>query len=214
MEHMSLFLTVLASLFSVVNPLGAIPLFLSMTPNHTKSERVKIAWQASLYFFAILVVFFLVGTSILAFFGINLDALRIAGGLVILNSGYSLLKGKYEEGKAINQDVRQEAMKKDDISFSPLAMPMLAGPGSISLLIGLGDTMPLLLHQGIVILAVLATAMFVFAILRISPKISKILGVAGLQSIGRIMGFIVMSIGVQFIITGIVSLVERLLSVA
>jgi multiple antibiotic resistance protein len=213
MEHFSLFIAVFASLISVVNPLGAIPLFLSMTPGHSNKERAKIAWFASIYFFAILVVFFLVGTSILSFFGINLDALRIAGGLVILNSGYSLLKGKYEEGKAINQDVRLEALKKDDISFSPLAMPMLAGPGSISLLIGLGDTMPLLVHQGIVIMAVFVTALVVFAILRVSPRISKVLGVAGLQSVGRIMGFIVMSIGVQFIITGIVSLVERLTDV-
>ncbi len=212
MEYFTFYLSMLASLFSVVNPIGAIPMFLSMTPNHTHRERARISLHASLYFFSILVVFFLVGTYILTFFGINIDSLRIAGGLVILNSGYALLKGKYEEDRTINNDVKREALKKEDISFSPLAMPMLAGPGSISLLIAWGETFSMPVHQSLLILAVLSTALIVYGILRVSPRISRVLGVAGLRSVGRIMGFIVMAIGVQFIITGIVNLVERLIS--
>jgi multiple antibiotic resistance protein len=117
---MELFFAVLASLFSVVNPMGAVPVFLAMTPNYTVQERTKAAMHTSLWFVVILSVFFFAGTSILSFFGISLNAMRIAGGLVILSSGYALLSGKFAESRAINKKVKEEALEKHDISFSPI----------------------------------------------------------------------------------------------
>jgi multiple antibiotic resistance protein len=100
---LELFLAVLASLFSMVNPLGAIPVFLGMTPHYTKQERTQTALHTSLYFTLILLTFFLAGSLILSFFGISINAMRIAGGLVILLSGYSLMSGKFAEGRAVDK---------------------------------------------------------------------------------------------------------------
>lgn len=207
---LELFFNVLASLFSLVNPLGAIPVFLAMTPHYTSSERNSTAFQTSIYFAAILLAFFLAGSAILSFFGISLNAMRIAGGLVILTSGFSLLNGKFAEGRAINKKVREEALEKQDISFSPLAMPLLSGPGSISYLISVQAELPTWETWGVVAGVILALALLVYLILRFSPYLQKLLGVAGLKALSRIMGFLVMAIGIQYIIMGVVSLVKAL----
>src|SRR5690554_6723070 len=130
-----LFFTLLASLFSVVNPIGAMPVFLSLTAGDSPDERNRIARNASVYLSIILIVSFVVGSYILSFFGISVDAMRIAGGLVILLSGFDLLRGNHAKGRNIDKEVKLEASVKDDISLTPMAIPLLAGPGSISLLI-------------------------------------------------------------------------------
>lgn len=204
-----MFVAVFASLISVVNPLGAVPLFLALSKDHTARERAITARQTSIYFTLILLAFFLAGSLILTFFGINVNAMRAAGGLIILASGYSLLSGKFEQHKAVDQKVRQEAMHKSDISFSPMAMPMLSGPGSISLLIGYYTTYAdWWLRIGIMGVIVLCGGV-VYVTLKTAPALSKLLGEGGLKAISRIMGFIVMSIGIQYIINGGVALFRQ-----
>jgi multiple antibiotic resistance protein len=204
----SLFFSVLASLFTVVNPLGAVPVFLAMTSDYETRERTRVARSSSLYFVAILLAFFLAGNVILGFFGISLNALRIAGGLIILHSGYGLLNGQFAQSRAINKAVKDEARVKEDISFTPLAMPLLSGPGSISLLIGLFAENNDWVRRGVVLSTILVMGLLVFLILRSATYLFKLLGVAGLNALSRIMGFLVMSIGIQFIILGLVNLVE------
>lgn len=203
-----LYIAVLASLFSLVNPLGAVPLFLAMTPHHTQQERKKIAVNTSIYFSLILLAFFFAGTLILGFFGISLNAMRIAGGLVILSSGYSLLGGNFAESRAISKSVKEEALVKEDISFSPMAMPMLSGPGSISLLIGMFGQYPDLPEKLIIALVIISMGVIVYLILRSAPFLQKVMGVAGLKALSRIMGFIVMAIGIQYIIGGGIELIK------
>lgn len=205
---MELFVSVLAALFSVVNPMGAVPVFLAMTPEHTKQERQKTALHTSIYFILILLSFFMAGTYILDFFGISLNAMRIAGGMVILSSGYSLLNGQFAESRTINQKVRDEALEKEDISFAPMAMPMLSGPGSISLLISLYAEHNNWESRAIIAGVVVATGLIIYSILRSSPYLFKLMGVAGIKALSRVMGFLVMAIGVQYIIAGIVALVQ------
>ncbi len=208
---MELFVAVLASLFSVVNPLGAVPVFLAMTPDYDKVERSRTAFQTSLYVIMILISFFLGGAYILSFFGISLNAMRIAGGMVILSSGYALLNGKFAESRAINKQVKAEALVKEDISFAPMAMPMLSGPGSISLLISLNAANPTWQDQLLITGVIIVTGIIIYFILNLSPLLFRVLGVAGLKAISRIMGFIVMAIGIQYAITGVVALVKTLL---
>jgi multiple antibiotic resistance protein len=207
---LELFLAVLASLFSMVNPLGAIPVFLGMTPHYTKQERTQTALHTSLYFTLILLTFFLAGSLILSFFGISINAMRIAGGLVILLSGYSLMSGKFAEGRAVDKKVKQEALTKDDISFSPMAMPLLSGPGSISYLISIQAEHTTWEPRLVISAVVVAMGAIVYSVLRYSPYLQKLLGVAGLNALSRIMGFLVMAIGIQNIITGVVELVKVL----
>jgi multiple antibiotic resistance protein len=205
---MELFISVLASLFSVVNPFGAVPMYLSLTPDYTKSERARLSLQTSFYFFMILVSFFFAGTYILGFFGLDINALRIAGGLVILNSSFALLNDRYQQNRGGSPAIAAEAKTKQDISFSPLAMPMLSGPGSISLLIGLGATYQALDKRLVIVAVILLNALIVYGVLRTAPFLFRLLGVSGLKAGSRIMGFITMSIGVQYIIFGITELVK------
>ncbi len=207
---MEFFITILASLFTVVNPLGAVPVWLALTPDYSRVERNKAALMTGIYFFLILMSFFLAGTFILEFFGISLHAMRIAGGLIILSSGYALLNGKFAESRAMNKKVRKEALEKTDITFSPMAMPMLSGPGSISLLISMYAEHVEWDSRILIAVAIFTTAILVLAILRSAPYLFKLLGVGGIKALSRIMGFLVMAIGIEYIIAGIVGLVSSL----
>ncbi len=200
---MAYFLSVFASLFSVVDPLGAMPVFLSLTQGYERKEIINIAFRTSLYFVIILLIFFFTGTYILGFFHISIDSMRIAGGIIIFISGYSLLRGEFAKSRTIDKKVRQEAREKEDISLTPLAIPLLAGPGSISLLIGLyyaaNEVYQFIIIPSTIVLLGLVT----FFILVVSPRLFKLIGVAGLNSISRIIGFLVMCIGIQYVITGV-----------
>lgn len=206
---MTLVISILASLVSVVNPLGAVPVFLSLTPEYTREERNRTALLTSVYFVIILMAFFWCGSFILSFFGVSIYALKIAGGIVIMMSGFGLLQGKFAKNR-VTDKVRKEALEKDDISFTPMAMPMLSGPGSISLLIGYfsqyADTNQRLIIASVIILM----GVIVYFTLRMSPLLFKLLGVSGLKAISRIMGFIVIAISIEYIISGVVSLVGSL----
>jgi len=166
--------------------------------------------MTSIYFFLILISFYLAGTFILDFFGISLNAMRIAGGLIILSSGYALLSGKFAESRSVDKKVKKEALEKTDITFSPMAMPMLSGPGSISLLISLYAEHTSWDIRAVIALAIFATAVLVLTILRSAPYLFKLLGVGGIRAMSRIMGFLVMAIGIEYIIAGVVGLVDSL----
>ena len=198
-----IYLAVLGALFSVVNPLGAIPVFLAMTPHLDAEERKKTALHASIYFFLILIAFFFAGSAILGFFGITLTSLRIAGGIIIFGSGAQLLSGTMSKSRTISSEIKAEALVKEDISFTPLAMPLLAGPGSISLMIGYFSSYTEVVSRFTIAAALLSVTLIVFVILRASPYLFKILGVAGIRAISRIMGFIVMAIGIELITSSI-----------
>lgn len=190
------------SLFSVVNPLAAIPLFLSLTDRFENSERIQIAKKASIYMFGVLIIFLLIGTFILSFFGISLAGIRIAGGLIIMRAAYSMLSPE-KAGRKLTEEDEAAAMEKDDISFSPLALPLLSGPGSIAVVIsfatqaeGITDY---LINGASVVLVVLIT----YGILRLAPISAKYIGPTGLNVMTRLMGFIALAISVQFILSGI-----------
>jgi MarC family membrane protein len=205
---MTLFLYLLTALFSVLNPIGTLPIFVGLTQHEDKKSRQHISLWTSINVFLILIVSFFIGQYILTFFGISIDALRIAGGLIIVESGFSLLSGKFSKKRGINKKVENEAQKRHDISFTPLAMPMLAGPGSISLLIAFyqehHETNELLL----VVAAILAVSTSIFLILRSAHYLSNFLGASGIVAISRIIGFIVVSIGIQYIVTSIIHIIK------
>ncbi|PPK86075.1 multiple antibiotic resistance protein [Neolewinella xylanilytica] len=202
----SFFFATLGSLFSVVNPFGAVPMYLTLTNDYNHSERSQTARRTALYFMMILVVFFFAGSVILEFFGISLNALRIAGGLIIVNSGYGLLNSKAER-RRITHEIEEEAYTKEDISFTPMAMPMLSGPGSISLLIGLSAGQQGWERSTLIVGVVAVMALLVFITLYYAPLLFRLLGRAGLSALSRIMGFLVMAIGIQLLLFGLLSLI-------
>ena len=210
MGAVAFFFATLGSLFSVVNPLGAVPMYLTLTSGMTARDRNVTARKTATWFMLILVTFFFAGSFILDFFGISLNALRIAGGIIIVNSGFGLLNSKFEE-RRMDEDMTHEAQESEDISFTPMAMPMLSGPGSISLLIGLFAEQSEWVSLGLIVGVIIVMALLIWLVLSISPLLNRWLGRTGLSALSRIMGFLVMSIGIEMLLGGLVALVTGIL---
>lgn len=210
---MDLFLIAFGALFSIINPLGTVPVFVGLTQEHAKKERAKIAFWTALDVLIILFLSFFAGQYILSFFGITLNALKIAGGLIITSSGFALLTGKFREHKGMKRKrVQEDIHNRDAISLTPLAIPMLAGPGTISLLITYNQEYTLTKDVLIILSAVLLVTTAIYLILKSAHFIVKFLGASGINALSRIIGFIVISIGVQYIISSVENIVINLLN--
>ncbi len=205
---MELFIYLFAALFSVLNPIGTVPIFVGLTMDDNKKERSRISLWTAVNVFIILIISFFLGEYVLTFFGISIEALRIAGGIVIATSGFSLLTGQFNKKRGVSKKVESDAQKRNDIALTPLAIPMLAGPGSISLLIAFYHEHHEMSEIIYSVLAILAVAFAIFITLRSAHYLAKILGASGIVAISRIVGFIVIAIGVQYIISSIIAIVN------
>lgn len=204
---MEFFLGTLFSLFSIVDPPGALPVYVSLTNGLSQKERNKLALHTSLYFLLILAAFFLAGTYILGFFSLSVYAMRIAGGMVLLSTGFGLMGGNFSQHRGYNDSVKADAASRSEIAFTPMAMPLLSGPGSISYLIMQFKQHPDWSERVMILLAIVAMGGLVYLTLRAAPLLFRIFGTGGLSAIARIMGFLVVAIGVQFIVDGLVHLI-------
>ncbi len=203
---MELFILIFTALFSVMNPFGTVPVFVGLTEDKNKLERNKIAFWTSLNVLIILLISFFAGKYILLFFGVTLNSLKIAGGLIIVSSGFALLTGDFNKHKGIKKEkVKRDIETRSDISLTPLAMPMIAGPGTISLLITYNQELEGLNSMLIIIGAIVLSTICIYLILKSSFYIVKILGASGINALSRIIGFIIIAIGVEFIISAVVS---------
>ena len=205
---MELFIFLLAALFSVLNPIGTVPIFVGLTQDYTQKERSKVSMLTAINVFIILIISFFIGQYVLTFFGITITALRIAGGIIIASSGFSLLNGKFSKNRGIDKKVEEDIQMRNSIALTPLAMPMLAGPGSISLLITFyqehNTTNEIIFSS----LAILIVSVLIFIILRSAHYLAKILGASGIVAISRIIGFLTIAIGIQYIISSVLSIIR------
>lgn len=203
MKELLFLLTTFGALFSVVNPFGSMPIFISLTTDNTLVERKRFALKTSVYVFLILLISFLIGKYILLFFGIGITSLRLAGGLIITLSGFALLTGKITQHKGMNRAVKDDALEKDDPSLTPLAMPMLAGPGSISYMITINESNSNIFYEVLAVVAAFLLGLSIFLVLRSSNYIFNKMGAAGLISLSRVIGFIVMAIGIEYMLVSV-----------
>jgi multiple antibiotic resistance protein len=204
---MEFFLATLFSLFSIVDPPGCVPVYISLTEGMEAKHRNRLALHTSFYFLLILTGFFLAGTYILSFFGLTVHSMRIAGGMVLLSTGFSLMGGNFAKRRGYNDSVAADSQSRREIAFTPMAMPLLSGPGSISYLITQFKQHPGWNERVWILAAILAMGVLVYLTLRAAPLLFKLFGEGGLSAIARIMGFIVIAVGVQFIVDGLVHLV-------
>lgn len=207
-----LFIGTYISLFSIVDPLMAAPVFVTLTEGQTAAQRNTVARRASMFSFAILSIFFITGSLILNFFQISIDALRIAGGLMILSSAYGMLNKQ----ESLNADEKAEATIKahthDDIAFSPLAMPILSGPGAIAVIIGMTtNANGNWLNYLVIVVAILAVCFSSYLVMLISDTMMQRMGPTIVKAFTRIMGFILLCVGVQFIVNGVSPVLGRAL---
>lgn len=202
------FFVLLGALFSVLNPFGAIPIFVGLTQDYQKTERSRVSLWTAINVFVILIISFFVGEYVLRFFGITIAALRIAGGILIASSGFGLLNANPKKRKGISKKVEEDSHSRTSIALTPLAMPMLAGPGSISLLIAFNQdhnsTNEILAST----FSILIVSFIIFLILRSANYLAKYLGAAGIVAISRIVGFLTVAIGIQYIISSVLSIIR------
>tara|TARA_R110000850_G_scaffold16697_1_gene51733 strand:+ start:75381 stop:76010 length:630 start_codon:yes stop_codon:yes gene_type:complete len=209
---MDLFLYAFAALFSIMNPLGTVPIFVGLTQEEDTAERKKTALLTSINVLVILLISFFLGKYLLHFFGISLNSLRIAGGLIIISSGFALLTGSFAKHKGMkNKRVQKDLSQRERFSLTPLAIPMLAGPGSISMLITFQQEYKITSQILFIILAVFLACLITYLILRSSYFIAKALGASGINAISRIIGFIVIAIGIEYISGAVIDLMKTFL---
>ena len=196
----------LITLVPIINPVSTAVLLLGIGSHLSKEERNRQITRACIYMTAILIIFLLLGHLVMIAFGISIPGIRIAGGLVIGLLGFRML---FPDEAKISAEVKQDAQPKVDISFSPLAMPSLSGPGAIAAVITMSSSIngrhgidKLFAYTGVV-LAIVITAILSWLVLRGAGVMRRILGVNGVDSLSRIMGFLLICIGAQFAINGV-----------
>lgn len=206
---MELFLYAFAALFSIMNPLGTVPVFVGLTQEEDAADRRRTALLTTINVLVILLISFFLGKYLLQFFGISLNSLRIAGGLIIVSSGFALLTGSFAKHKGMkNKRVQKDLSQRERFSITPLAIPMLAGPGSISLLITFQQEYKFTFEILYILSAIVTTCLATFLILRSSFLIVKALGASGINAISRIIGFIVIAIGVEYISGSVIDILK------
>lgn len=192
-------------LFALVNPVGLIPVFISLTSNQTAMVRNKTNLTASLSVAIILLTSLFLGDFILQLFGISIDSFRIAGGILVVSIAMSMISGKLGEDKQ-NKQEKTENSVRESLGVVPLALPLMAGPGAISSTIVWGTryhSLPYLLGFS---LSIVLFAYCCWGIFRISPGLVRMLGQTGINVVTRIMGLLLMALGIEFIVTGIKSI--------
>lgn len=187
------------ALFPIVNPFGGIPLFFSMTSDFTPQDRHRAALKTAFYVFVILVTFLFFGRFVLNFFGISLPVLKIAGGLIVANTAWGMVTG----GTRITAAESDEATTKEDISLTPMAMPILSGPGSIGVVMGLAAHVDSMTAYVGMVLGIAALALTVYLFLRLGGPLVARLGPGAVGAISRIFGFLILAIAVQLVWDGV-----------
>jgi multiple antibiotic resistance protein len=194
-------LNFLLVLLSIINPLGTIPLFISLTKDF-EGNTTFIAAKSALYSTIIMTIFFYFGPHILKFFGISLMGLQLAGGIIVAISGYAMIESKIEKHKGIKKKNLLSEEKNTDPSFIPIAMPMLAGPGSISFLIGENFKIEQSFYAfAEMLFSILLSGIVIFITLASAKYISKNINETGIKAFSRFIGFFIMAIGAEMVIS-------------
>ena len=193
-----------AALFPLVNPIGAIPVFCSLTSNATNFERRKTALKTAISVALILLLFYYIGEFLLEFFGISLGVLKIAGGLIVAHAAWEMVTSK----SRISDEESNEMKTKEDISFTPMALPLLSGPGAIGVVIGMSIEEYKIDYTLGTSAGILLMALVVYVALLLSTPLFKVLGKTGVGVLNKIMGFFILAIAVQLIVNGIMMLTK------
>jgi len=205
---------ILSALFPIVDPLGGSPIFLALTREYSSGARKALSWRIAMNSFFLLVGSYFIGTHVLAFFGISLPVVQVGGGLIVISTGWSLLKQRYDDD---HKGVKGKMKPQDPLrhAFYPLTMPLTVGPGSISVAITLGANATE--HQGVNILAILAAivasvlmAVSIFLCYGFADRLARMLGTTGMTVIMQLSSFLLVCIGVQILWNGVSALLATL----
>ncbi|AVG75597.1 multiple antibiotic resistance protein [Pantoea sp. PA1] len=208
----------LVVILPLANPLTTVALFLGLAGEMNFQERNRQALQASIYVFAIMMVAWYAGSAVLHTFGISIPGLRIAGGLIVAFIGFRMLFPAKPVGHSVEakhkHDELETAQEPVNIAFVPLAMPSTAGPGTIAMIISSASTVrsgvdfPAWVLNVAPVLTFLVVSVILWISLRSSGAIMRLVGKGGIEAISRLMGFLLVCMGVQFIINGVLEVIH------
>lgn len=207
-EILSFALLSFTSLFTLINPLGTMPVFMSMTASLTDTQRTMTARKASIISFATILVFAFTGQLLFQFFGISANSFRVVGGIIFFIMGMDMLQARLGQVKIKEEEVKSYVT---DISITPLAIPMICGPGAITNAIVLMEDADTFQKKVILIIAILLIMFLTYIILYSSSRLIKLLGQTGINVMMRIMGLIVMVIAVEFFFSGLKPIISDIL---
>lgn len=200
-EH-SFFLVAFPAIFTIVNPMGAVGPFLAMTGRDTISKKHSTAQRACMVAAIVLAICAAIGGFIFQFFGITIPALKIAGGFLLFIVGMDMMNARESRVKATEEE-REEGALKEDIAIFPLAIPLLAGPGSMVTVFILQERAHSAIDQATIYLSIAATMVLSYLILNQASRLARFFGATGMNVMSRVMGLILAAIAVQFILTGL-----------
>ena len=206
MEALRFGLRAFVAIFPIVNPFSSAILLLALTPGDSNERRREQARRAVLFMTSILVVSYFAGTAILNFFSISRPALVLAAGVLVCRSGWRALAVT----DRLSPEQREEGLHKMDVSLTPIGMPMLAGPGTISVVVGLSADAAGVTKNAAGIVAILVVGAVSYLVMAAAPAVSKRLGRTGEAALSKVMGLIILAVGVQFLINGISMVVREL----
>ncbi len=194
-------LVTVTSVLFIVDPIAAVPSYLVVTQNESAAERRRTALRACSAMGLMLVVFAAAGRFIFQAFGITLPAFRIAGGLILWLVALDMVRAQRSTQES-SQELA-EGQAKEDVAVTPLAIPILAGPGAISTVMVLAGEIRSIGHGVVVYGAIVITAVISYITLRLGERLVEIMGQTGIKVMTRIMGLLLAAVATQFILTGI-----------
>ena len=193
---------VFVAIFAIVNPIGNIPFFVTLTQGYSPKEKKDVIIKIIVVAIAVLVIFGLIGNYIFMLFGITIPAFGIAGGILLLSIAFSMLHGQKPRTKLTQQD-KEEALAREAVGIVPLGIPMFAGPGAITTIMIYMSRQTGVFDMFAVFASIFATMAVSFILLTYSDRIFSRMGRMGALAISRIMGLILAAIAIQFIIDGV-----------
>lgn len=209
MSEYTIYTKMLIGLLAIVNPIGAIPIILSITNQATLAERKRISKTVVISVALILLIALFLGEQVLHFFGISIDSFRVGGGILILIMSISMMKGHLSEAKQTKEEAEEGEMLSS-VAVVPLSMPLLAGPGAISTVILYSHQSHTLQHKLIITFEIFVLSTILWIVFLSIPWISRHISRTGINVFTRIMGLILAAISIEFISEGVKGLFPTL----
>ena len=203
------YLKVFVALIALVNPLGVLPMFISLTRDFTEEQRQNAIRTAALTVVTVIVVCALLGEHIIRFFGISTASLQVSGGLLILLMALNMLNAQ-PGGARTTLEERDEAEHKETIGVVPLGIPLLTGPGAMSTVIVMAHNAKRPMDYAVIISSGVVIAALVWVTLQMAQPIARTMGRIGINIATRIMGLLVAAVAVEFIVDGLTAMIPAL----
>ncbi|MGH8012986.1 MAG: YchE family NAAT transporter [Candidatus Binataceae bacterium] len=209
MHNWRSYLQITISLFVIADPIGAIPIFISLTESHAARDRRRITRVAALSVAVVLLASLFLGQPLLQFFGISIASFRVAGGILIMLMAIAMLQARHSRARHAPEEANEAAIK-EDIGVVPLAIPLIAGPGAISTIIIYAHQATTWLDTLALVIISVIIALSVWLALLLADPIKRLLGATGINVVTRLLGLILAAVAVEFIASGLAQLLPGL----